>query len=60
MIITSVGERERMVNYSYANDVVIITSVGERARMVNYSYIPFNFYGNGTKGALAVTQISLS
>ena len=36
------------------NDAVIITSVGERARMVNFSCIPFNFYGNGTKGALAV------
>ena len=37
------------------NDAVIITSVGERVRTVNYSCIPFNFYGNGTKGALAVT-----
>ncbi|CAH3162618.1 unnamed protein product [Pocillopora meandrina] len=37
------------------NDAAIITSVVERARMVNYSCIPFNFYGNGTKGALAVT-----
>ena len=37
------------------NDAVIITSVTERARMVNYSCIPFNFHGNGTKIALAVT-----
>ena len=37
------------------NDVAIITSVVERARMVNYSCIPFNIYGNGTQGALAVT-----
>ena len=37
------------------NDAVITTLVGERARMVNYSCIPFNIYGNGTKGALVVT-----
>ena len=37
------------------NDAVIITSVNERARMVNYSCIPFNIYGNGRQGALAVT-----
>ena len=37
------------------NDAVIITSVNERARMVIFSCIPLNFYGNGTKGALAVT-----
>ena len=37
------------------NDAVIITSVNERARMVIYSCIPFNFYGNGTERALAVT-----
>ncbi|XP_066024489.1 fibroblast growth factor receptor 2-like isoform X2 [Pocillopora verrucosa] len=37
------------------NDAVIITSVSERARMVIFSCIPLNFYGNGTKGALAVT-----
>ena len=37
------------------NDAVIVTSIGKRTRMVNYSCIPSNFYGNGTKGALAVT-----
>ena len=37
------------------NEAVIITSVSERARMVIFSCIPLNFYGNGTKGALAVT-----
>ena len=37
------------------NDAVMITLAGERAKMVNYSCNPFNFYGNRTKGALAVT-----
>ena len=37
------------------NDAMIITSVNERARMVNYSCIPFNIFGNGRQGALAVT-----
>ena len=37
------------------NDAAIITSVNERAGMVIYSCIPFNIYGNGTRGALAVT-----
>ena len=37
------------------NNAVIITSVSERARMVIFSCIPLNVYGNGTKGAVAVT-----
>ena len=37
------------------NDTMIITSVSERARMVKYSCIPFNIYGNGRHGAVAVT-----
>ena len=37
------------------NDAVIITSVSERVRMVNYSCTPFNIYGSGRQGALAVT-----
>lgn len=37
------------------NDAAIITSVNERAGMVIYNSIPFNIYGNGTRGALAVT-----
>ncbi|XP_066024492.1 myoblast growth factor receptor egl-15 isoform X2 [Pocillopora verrucosa] len=37
------------------NNAVIATSVSERVKMVNYSCIPFNFYGNGTKKAIAVT-----
>ena len=37
------------------NNAVITTSVSERVKMVNYSCIPFNFYGNGTKKATAVT-----
>ena len=36
------------------NDAVIVTSVIERVKMVNYSCIPFNFYGNGTKGYSAL------
>ena len=37
------------------NSAVITTSVSERVKMVSYSCIPFNFYGNGTKKATAVT-----
>ena len=37
------------------NNAVITTSVSERVKMVNYSCIPFNFYGNGTTKATAVT-----
>ena len=37
------------------NNAVITTSVSERVKMVNYSCIPFNFYGNGTQKATAVT-----
>lgn len=37
------------------NDAVITTSVSERVKLVNYSCIPFNFYGNGARGAIAVT-----
>ena len=44
-------------NYIYAadNNAVIATSVSERVKMVNYNCIPFNFYGNGTQKATAVT-----
>lgn len=37
------------------NDALIITSVSKRVRMVNYSCTPFNIYGSGRQGALAVT-----
>ena len=37
------------------NNAVIATSVSERVKMVNYNCIPFNFYGNGTQKATAVT-----
>ncbi|XP_022802709.1 uncharacterized protein LOC111340177 [Stylophora pistillata] len=37
------------------NDAMITTSASEKVKMVNYSCIPFNVYGNGTKGEVAVT-----
>ena len=37
------------------NVAVITTLLGERVKMAHYSCIPFNFYGNGTKGEIGVT-----